>query len=65
MEFAKALCVVLLLYSASFGESRTLEHSNSKKRVVSVRTIAVKSPKQIAQELEQFVRRLQGNEGGF
>jgi hypothetical protein len=35
MVFAKALCVVLLLYSASFGESRNLKNdSNSEKRMI-------------------------------
>ena len=53
MVFAKALCVVLLVYSASFGEIRSLKNdSNPEKRVE-----LEKSPKQIAYEIEKMARK--------
>ena len=53
MKIVKTLCVVLHVYSACFGECRTLERrSNLKKRMQ-----AQKTPKEIAQELEKLVRR--------
>ena len=54
MVFAKALCAVLLVYSASFGEIRSLQSdSNSEKRAQALG----KSPEQIAYEIEKMARK--------
>ena len=60
MKFIKALCVVLLVYSACSGERRTLEN-NPKLKVID--KVEKKLAKRMAQKLEQLVR--QADKGGF
>ena len=68
MAFLKALCVVLLLYSASLDASRRLKNdSNSKKRMLggggppaAINQLAL----QIAQQLEQDVRQAARRQNG-
>lgn len=56
MVFAKALCVVLLVHSASFGEIRSLQiDSNSETR--SEKQASQKSPIEIADEIEKKARK--------
>ena len=60
MKFVKALCVVLLVYSACSGERRTLE-KNPKLKVID--KVEKKLAKKMAQKLVQLVR--QADKGGF
>ena len=53
MAFVKALCVVLLLYSATFGESRSLQDdNNSEKRAIPPHEMNALA-QQIAETLER------------
>jgi hypothetical protein len=65
MVFVKALCVVFLWYSASFGESRNLKNdSNWEKRMISTNTaVDVKDVKKTATIIETWFRKISKVEG--
>ena len=56
INITAALCVAWFLYSASFGESRVAENARS----LSKRMADSKSPRRIAEELEQKARKAAG-----